>query len=391
MNKKAYIVLMAAAAIGAVSAKAADDQVGTGETDGYVLVWQDLFDADELNTDRWNIEVNGNGGGNSELQYYTLRTDNVSLGDDGEGNGCLILTAKRESWMGKKFTSGRINTMGKITFKHGKIEAAIKFPKTADGLWPAFWMMGNDYSTNGWPYCGETDIVEMGNADGISAGTQERYFNGACHWGPSSSNTMSYAKHSTKSYSLQDGEFHLYTVVWDEDAVKMYLDWDVYTVQTPYYSMTISDTTSTSSPGTYLHKENFILFNLAVGGSFTGIYSSDGITALNDDNDNQASMYVNYVKIYQKGTDDESSSFADPGDDIASARLITTDTPVRVTSSGVSADGEIDVDVYAISGVPVLTARSESNVSFSGLCSGIYIVAATDADGNRITKKIIIN
>lgn len=78
-----------------LAASAADPQVGTGETDGYRLVWQDLFDGTELDPQRWNIEVNGSGGGNNELQYYTDRESNVRIGDDGNGNSCLILTARR--------------------------------------------------------------------------------------------------------------------------------------------------------------------------------------------------------------------------------------------------------------------------------------------------------
>ena len=162
---------------------AAEPQTGSGETDGYKLVWQDLFDNGELNPLRWNIEVNGNGGGNAELQYYTDSENNVHVGDDGQGNGCLILTARRENYKNKNFTSGRLNSMNLVTFTHGKIEASIKLPKTANGLWPAFWMMGNDWQSVGWPKCGETDILEMGNSEGIKNGTQDRFFNGACHWG----------------------------------------------------------------------------------------------------------------------------------------------------------------------------------------------------------------
>lgn len=87
--------LIATALLVSPLAMAASSQDGTGETDGYKLVWQDLFDANELNSQRWNIEVNGDGGGNNELQYYTDRAENVRLGDDGKGNGCLILTAKK--------------------------------------------------------------------------------------------------------------------------------------------------------------------------------------------------------------------------------------------------------------------------------------------------------
>ena len=147
---------------------AVEPQVGTGETDGFRLVWQDLFDAEELNPLRWEIEVNGAGGGNAELQYYTDSERNVRLGKDEQGNGCLILSAIRENYLGKNFTSGRITSKNRVAFTHGKIEAAIRLPQTANGLWPAFWMMGNDYDQVGWPKCGEIDIMEFGHQDGIN-------------------------------------------------------------------------------------------------------------------------------------------------------------------------------------------------------------------------------
>ena len=138
MNLSKKLLFMALASCAALPAVAKDAQVGTGEADGYRLVWQDLFDDSELRPDRWNIEVNGSGGGNNELQFYTDRKSNVRLGDDGKGNHCLILTAVREVYSGKQFTSGRINSKNKVAFTHGKVEAAIKLPKTANGLWPAF-------------------------------------------------------------------------------------------------------------------------------------------------------------------------------------------------------------------------------------------------------------
>ena len=144
----------------------------------YRLVWSDEFNANVLNANVWNIEVNGNGGGNNELQYY--RAENVSVGSEpSTGKGCLILTARKENYAGKNATSGRITSQNNVTFTHGMIEASIKMPHTANGLWPAFWMMGNDISTVGWPACGEIDILEMGHATGIANGTQDRYFNGA--------------------------------------------------------------------------------------------------------------------------------------------------------------------------------------------------------------------
>jgi len=259
--------------------------------DGYKLLWADNFDGTALNTDDWNVEVNGDGGGNNELQYYAA--ENVRVAD-----GCLILTAKREESHGKHFTSGRLNTQGKVFFTHGKIESSIKLPKTANGLWPAFWLLGNDFRTVGWPRCGEIDILEMGNANGIKNGTQETYFNGACHWGFYKNNAYpNYARASNAPYSLQDGEFHLFTMIWDEEAIRMYLDLDKHPDAEPYYEMGITDTSGDWATGNYFHHDFFVVYDLAVGGNFVGIWDAAKITAVGDE---PVSMYIDYVKIYQK-------------------------------------------------------------------------------------------
>lgn len=271
---------------------------GSGETDGYKLVWEDQFNDGVLDVSKWYIEVNGDGGGNQELQYY--RAENISVGPDEDGNGCLIITARRENYNGKSFTSGRLNTSDRYEFTHGKVEASIKLPSTANGLWPAFWLLGADYDTNGWPRCGEIDIMEMGNSAGISSGTQDRFFNGAAHWGFYRDGAYpNYANSKTNSYSLQDGEFHLFTLIWDENSLSMYLDMDKYPDNAPYYKMDINDTSDDWSTGRYFHHDFFIIFNLAVGGRFTGILNASGITALPQDGD-EAKMYVDYVRVYQK-------------------------------------------------------------------------------------------
>lgn len=264
---------------------------GTTEDDGYRLVWADEFDGAALNADDWNIEVNGYGGGNNELQYY--RAENVSVQD-----GCLVLTARKESYGGKAFTSGRLNTSHKHFFTHGRIESSICLPKTANGLWPAFWMLGNDYDSVGWPRCGEIDILEMGNASGISSGKQETFFNGACHWGFYKDGAYpNYARSSNAPYSLQDGAFHLFTLIWDEEAIAMYLDRDKYPDAEPYYKMNIVDYNGDWAVGNYFHHDFFIVYDLAVGGNFTGIHNTAGITALAD---GERSMYIDYVRVYQK-------------------------------------------------------------------------------------------
>ncbi|MBO5708964.1 MAG: family 16 glycosylhydrolase [Bacteroidales bacterium] len=263
----------------------------TGEAmfvpEGYKLFWSDEFDGAKLNTDWWTCETGrgSNGWGNAELQYYTDRPENVDVQD-----GRLVITARKESYQGATATSARLITLGKVYFKYGYVTASIKLPKTANGLWPAFWMMGNDFKSKGWPNCGETDILEMGHQNGIRKGTQEKFLNGACHWGAPGHQYYSYD--FTNSYSVQDGQFHTFTCIWDEDQIAMYIDLDTRPDAKPYFKMALKDFGDNE-----FRKDNFILLNLAVGGNFPGIWDIDQITALND---GPARMEVDYVRVFQK-------------------------------------------------------------------------------------------
>ena len=212
---------------------------------------------------------------------------------------------------GKTISSSRVNTLNKFSFQYGRIEARIKLPKTANGLWPAFWMMGSDFPETGWPGCGEIDIMEMGNRAGISRGTQDRYFNGAAHWGAEQSGGHpNYSRESLSEYSLQDGNFHTFTLIWDEKYIRMFLDNN----PDPYFIMDIENEAVRS----YFHKPYFIILNLAVGGSFPGIYDARDITALNPANNHEARMYVDFVRVYNtEGTlvweDDFDTGTINPG------------------------------------------------------------------------------
>lgn len=297
----------------------------------YTLVWEDNFDGDTLNTAFWNIEDNARGGGNYEMQYYSPR--NVSIENHPvTGERCLVLSARREDYGNRPATSARLNTQDKVTVKYGKVEARIAFPNTADGLWPAFWMLGNDIARDlgnddtvdscaaelaqsgqvVWPRCGEIDIVEMGHQDGIRKGLQDRYFNGAAHWGEAFND----GRYPNKAgvceapYSVQDG-FHLFTLVWSEDSLAMYLDQDRFPEAAPYFELSLCDK-DLNQPGHYFNKPFYILLNLAVGGHFPGMPTSpkypEQVTA-DDPNFQRISalpadgtpvkMYVDYVRVYQ--------------------------------------------------------------------------------------------
>lgn len=271
----------------------------------YKLVWEDNFDKTKLNESIWSIDVNGNGGGNKELQYY--RRENIEIGNEpASGASCLIITAKKQKFHSKSFTSGRLTTKNKLTFKYGKVEARIKIPKTANGLWPAFWMLGFDHKENNWPKCGEIDIVEMGKKTGIEKGVQDRYFNGACHWGESWNGGQYPNKgiSTINNYCLQDG-FHTYTLFWTPDSIKMYLDLDKLPHARPYFEMPITGEDLPDHTARYFRKQFFFIVNLAVGGSFSEIYDKNGITALND---KEAKLYVDYIRLFQKGTGNEEIS-----------------------------------------------------------------------------------
>ncbi len=289
---------------------------------GYKMVWSDEFNGTSLDTKVWNIEENGNGGGNQELQYY--RKENVAV-----ANGNLVLTARRENYNNKQFTSGRINSRDKAYFKHGIIQARIKFPKTANGVWPAYWMMGNDYGKLGWPRCGEIDIVETGNAEGIKNGTQTRHFGATLHWGTSAgANHKQYGTSylAPENNPLQNDEYHIITTEWDGQFLSMYYDLKDFTVaaknKARFYSATIPASTNSADIGHYFQKPFFFIFNLAVGGNYTGIYNAGGITALPNAGD-EAKMFVDWVRVYQDEADAEAQYKTPDGDNTGS----NPDTP----------------------------------------------------------------
>ena len=215
------------------------------------VVFKDDFETFDSNV--WTKEEHEAGWVNQELQIYDAA--HVSTGTD-EGRSVLILTAERK---GDKIYSGRVNSQGKKSFQYGKIEASIKLPQTANGLWPAFWMMGDNNMP--WPQCGEIDIMEMGQENGIINGTSETYLNTAIHYGTDYESGHRQEYHADNvSQSLQDGKYHTYLLEWNENSLTVSID------GTKFYTFDIS---KVSGRYEYFHHNFYILFNLAVGGSFT--------------------------------------------------------------------------------------------------------------------------
>jgi beta-glucanase (GH16 family) len=364
---------------------------GQNPTSGYKLVWEDTFEGNTLNTACWRAETSGSGGGNNELQYYLPR--NVSVGiEPVSGASCMILTARREAFGGKQITSARVNTSGTKMFKHGMLQARIRMPRTANGLWPAFWLLGKDVETEGWPRCGEIDIVELGGKAGISQGQQDRFLTAACHWGekqpPGHDN---YGLHQAAPYSLQD-DFHLYTLIWDNDYVRMYLDIDRNPNQSPYYEMYIRKESGQASnhPANYLHRQMYIILNLAVGGNFPEIYTPADITALNAGNNNEAKMYVDYIQLYQKGTPDANEELTDHTESVkpdAQYSLIPNPATEHVAIHGPHIPQHISI--YDYSGRCHAIYEQTNHIDLTNLTPGNYILRIETPSHNSESLKLV--
>lgn len=245
----------------------------------YSLVWEEQFEGTALNTDIWNIEVNGAGGGNNELQYYTDRTENLRVED-----GNLVIQLRKEEYQNKHYTSGRINSKGKKAFAYGKIEARIMFP-AGGGTWPAFWMMGNDYNRVGWPSCGEIDIIEH-------VGNQPTMASFALH--TPRKNGKSGNNWSSRAYlDGLENVWHVYGIEWLQEDFNG-LDRIIFTIDGTAYANILEDATHVDENLYWpFNKEHFVILNLAVGGSMGGTVD-DAIF------DNDILMKVDWVRVYQR-------------------------------------------------------------------------------------------
>jgi beta-glucanase (GH16 family) len=228
------------------------------------LVWQDEF-TNGIGPD-WVFETgNGSGGwGNNELEYY--RRENATV-----ENGQLVITAKRESFGGFNYTSARMKTQGRKSWTYGKIEARIAMPAFS-GAWPAFWMLGDNISTIGWPACGEIDIMEHVNTEPNAVGT--------IHWRGPSNEHASYGG----STPVNVTGYHVYTIEWNSSSIKWFVDGVQYNE-----ANILNNINSTEE----FHRNFFILLNFAIGGNWPGFNI--------DNNAFPAKMYVDWVRVYQNG------------------------------------------------------------------------------------------
>ena len=250
-----------------VTAATPSDTLGAiPQLPGWKLVWNDEFNRAVVDTSKWEYEINGNGGGNNELQYYTANPSNSSI-----ENGALVIRAQKESYQGKQYTSARMRTRYRGDWKYGRMEVRAQLPY-GKGLWPAIWMLPTDYVYGGWPKSGEIDIMEC-----LGDNTWKVY--GTIHCADANGNHIQFGG----NYSLvQDsasyaGAFHVFAVEWDSTTIQWFVD------NHKYYSM------NRSAP---FDQRFHILLNVAVGGNWPG--SPNEFTTF------PQLMAVDYVRVYQR-------------------------------------------------------------------------------------------
>jgi len=237
---------------------------------GMTLVWADEFNGNQIDLNNWTHEIGNSGWGNNELQYYTSSSDNSYVSD-----GNLIIEAKEESISGSSYSSARMITAGKQEFIYGRIDVRAKLPE-GQGIWPAIWMLGADIFTNGWPACGEIDIMEL-------VGHEPNRIHGTAHWG----NQGNPSTYQGNGFTLSGGskysdEFNVFSIIWENDNIKWLMN------DQEFFSISSANVTNTAYP---FNDNFFFILNIAVGGNWPG--SPDGSTVF------PQKMYIDYVRVFQ--------------------------------------------------------------------------------------------
>jgi len=242
---------------------ASDGYITPDSYPGMTNVWSDEFDGTALNLDWWTHELGAGGWGNNELQSYTNLEANSFVSE-----GKLKIVAINNYG---NYTSARLVTKGKKEFTYGRIDIRAKMPY-GQGIWPALWMLGGNISTIGWPKCGEIDIMEyLGHETNKVYGTL--HYDDAGHQYKGGSYSLS----GTQGY---DDQFHVFTIIWQENTITWYVDYNQYYELSPptvkFDAFTLPQ---------------FFIFNVAVGGNWPG--PPDATTLF------PQTMTVDYVRVFQ--------------------------------------------------------------------------------------------
>jgi beta-glucanase (GH16 family) len=262
----------------AVSASCGGGGTSASGKGTWTLVWSDDFngaDGSAPDSTKWTYDIGGNGWGNKELESYTSRPQNVQV-----QNRNLVITAAQETYTGtdgitRNYTSARLKTQGLFSQQSGKFEARIKLPY-GQGVWPAFWLLGSNISSVGWPTCGEIDIME-------NIGSEPSTIFGSMHGMQGSGEAFLSAAYTLPSGQKFSDDYHVFTVEWEPNKARFYVDGTLYE----------SHTSADMPAGSWVFDHPFfIILNVAVGGNWPG--SPDQTTVF------PQKILVDYVHVYSR-------------------------------------------------------------------------------------------
>ncbi|WP_411551513.1 family 16 glycosylhydrolase [Paenibacillus lautus] len=348
---------------------------------GMNLIWQDEFNGTTLDTSKWNYEQgyylnddpNTWGWGNAELQHYTDSAQNVFV-QDGKLNIRALNEPKsfpQDPNRYAQYSSGKINTKNHFTLKYGRVDFRAKLP-TGNGVWPALWMLPQDSPYGTWAASGEIDVMEArGRLPGSTSG--------AVHFG----GTWPANQHISGEYHFPEGQninndYHVYSVVWEEDNIKWYVDGKFFFKVTneQWYSLA-----APNNPNAPFDQPFYLIMNLALGGNFDG-----GISP--NPSDIPATMQVDYVRVYKE------NGSGNPGNvPVTGVTLNPTTAQVEVGQSlqlnaGIAPSNATNKQVtWSVSGASAATVSQEGVVT--GLAPGTATVTATTVDGQKTASSTI--
>jgi beta-glucanase (GH16 family) len=327
------------------------------EAQTWNLIWSDEFNGTALDTSNWNVEVNDQGGGNNELQYYTNRPANVKV-----VAGNLVIEGNKEVYLTRNYTSARLNSKGKRSWTYGKMEARMKLPY-GNGMWPAFWMLGDSAI---WPNCGEVDIMEMVGGTACSSCSDKTIY-GNIHWAGSGGTASAGSNAPPLSAGKYNDAFHVFTVEWNASTIIWLVD------SVPYFSYSVAPAALAA-----FHHPFYILLNLAIGGSWPG--SPDATTVWPQD------LLVDYVRVYQQSplgiqedTRAELTVFPNP----ASNTLF-----IRAPTSMFG----WNIQVYNLKGQQIgnsFRVEAETQLDVSSMAKGIYYLKLV-GEKEIVIKKVVV-
>ncbi|HEY0478378.1 MAG TPA: family 16 glycosylhydrolase [Kofleriaceae bacterium] len=334
------------------------------------LIWSDEFNGAAgtfPDSTRWSYDVGNNGGwGNGESEFYCPAGSNAAPCSAANpnvfmnGSGSLVIRARRDA--SGAWTSTRMLTSGKFSVQYGRIEARMRLV-AANGLWPAFWMLGSNIGSVGWPSCGEVDIMEW--VDNYGPGVTSSALHGPGYSGGGNIGVQSGFPNGTR---VDDPNYHIYGVLWSPNQIQFYRD-------------TITNVTRTITPAnipagtTWAYNHPFfILLNQAVGGNwFPG---PDGSTpAVND-------LLVDYVRVYQAG-----SSAPPPG--LVSLRASANNTFVSADNAGANPLVANRAAVSTWEQFRVID-NGDGTISLQAVINGLYVTADPGRGGQLIASRTAI-